>query len=96
MLATAIQVGAAVIVTYNLRDFPPSPLARFGIEALHPDEFVELLLDEDVDTALDVIRELRARLRTPAKSQAEYIDMLINKLRMIRTAQILRAHMARF
>ena len=43
VLAAAIHAGAAVIVTYNLRDFPSSELAKFGIEAWHPDEFVEFL-----------------------------------------------------
>jgi predicted nucleic acid-binding protein len=96
VLATAIHAGAAVIVTYNLRDFPASELAKFGIEAWHPDEFVEFLLKVELDAALDAIREHRARLRQPAKSQSEYIDMLMNKLHMPRTAQTLVALASRF
>jgi predicted nucleic acid-binding protein len=96
VLATAIHAGAAVIVTYNLRDFPASELAKFGIEAWHPDEFVEFLLKVELDAALDAIREHRARLRQPAKSQSEYIDMLMNKLHMPRTAQTLAALASRF
>ena len=38
-LAAAIRAGAGVIVTYNLKDFPAETLARFDIEALHPDDF---------------------------------------------------------
>ena len=96
VLAAAIHAGAAVIVTYNLRDFPASELAKFGIEAWHPDEFVEFLLNAELDAALDAIREHRARLRQPAKSQSEYIDMLMNKLHMPRTAQTLGALASRF
>lgn len=96
VLAAAIHAGAAVILTYNLRDFPSSELAKFGIEAWHPDEFVEFLLNAEIDTALDAIRELRARLRQPPKTQSEYIHMLENKLQMSRTAQILRAYASRF
>ena len=96
VLATAIHAGAAVIVTYNLRDFPASELAKSGIETWHPDDLVEFLLDAEIDTALDAIREHRARLRRPAKTQAEYIEMVIDKLNMPRTGQILRTHTARF
>ncbi len=96
VLAAAIQAGAAVIVTYNLRHFPPSELVKFGIDAWHPDDFVESILYAEFDATLEAIRELRARLRRPAKSQADYIDMLANRLQMPRTAQILRANASRF
>jgi predicted nucleic acid-binding protein len=96
VLAAAIHAGAAVIVTYNLRDFPSSELAKFGIEAWHPDEFVEFLLNTEIDAALDAIREHRGRLQRPPKTQREYIDMLMNKLQMPRTAQILGALASRF
>jgi hypothetical protein len=33
-------------VTYNLKDFPAETLARFDIEALHPDDFLVSLLDQ--------------------------------------------------
>jgi predicted nucleic acid-binding protein len=96
VLAAAIHVGAAVIVTYNLRDFPASKLAKFGIEPWHPDELVEFLLNSEIDAALDAIREHRGRLQRPPKTQREYIDMLMNKLQMPRTAQILGALASRF
>ena len=41
VLAAAIRCGASVIVTLNLKDFPAQVLGQFGIEAQHPDEFVE-------------------------------------------------------
>jgi hypothetical protein len=40
VLAAAIRAGAEVIVTYNLKDFPAETLAKFGIEAQHPDDFL--------------------------------------------------------
>jgi len=45
VLAAAIRVGASVIVTFNLADFPAAALARFHIEAQHPDDFLISLLD---------------------------------------------------
>lgn len=40
VLAAAIRCHAQVIVTQNLKDFPPAGLEPFGIEAQHPDLFV--------------------------------------------------------
>jgi len=40
VLAAAVVCGAHVIVTSNLRDFPPESLLEWGIEAQHPDEFL--------------------------------------------------------
>ena len=96
VLAVALHTGAAVIVTYNLRHFPATELVKFGTEACHPDEFAESILNGEFDAALEAIRELRARLQRPAKTQSEYIDMLANKLQMPRTAQILRMNVSRF
>jgi hypothetical protein len=96
VLAAGIHAGASGIVTYNLRDFPASELVKFGIEAWHPDEFVESLLIADLDAALDAISEHRARLQQPRKTQSQYIDMVTNKLHMPRTGIILRTHVQRF
>lgn len=40
VLAAAIRVGAQLIITNNLKDFPGDYLATFGIEPVHPDEFI--------------------------------------------------------
>jgi predicted nucleic acid-binding protein len=40
VLAAALEAQAQVIVTYNLRDFPPDALQPRGLEAQHPDEFI--------------------------------------------------------
>ena len=45
VLAAAIRASAGIIVTYNLTDFPAETLARFDIEAQHPDDFLVGLLD---------------------------------------------------
>ena len=41
VLAAAIHGDAEVIVTFNLKDFPAATLDHFGIEAQHPDAFLE-------------------------------------------------------
>jgi predicted nucleic acid-binding protein len=45
VLAAAIRSGAQAIITFNLKDFPDDALAQYGIEAIHPDLFIEHQLD---------------------------------------------------
>jgi predicted nucleic acid-binding protein len=43
VLGAAIASRADTIITFNLRDFPSSTLAPWGIRAAHPDDFVQEL-----------------------------------------------------
>ena len=65
VLAAAIHCGANVIVTANLRDFPNSVLAGFGLEAMHPDPFILSFVSGDQSAAIDALRRLRQSLRNP-------------------------------
>ncbi|MEV0401590.1 PIN domain-containing protein [Actinoallomurus sp. NPDC050550] len=47
VLAAAIKAGAQVIVTSNLRDFPPDELATWNVEAKSPDDFLLNQIDLD-------------------------------------------------
>ncbi|MCA9164925.1 MAG: PIN domain-containing protein, partial [Planctomycetales bacterium] len=40
VLAAAIRCNADAIVTFNLKDFPAATLKPFGIDVLHPDNFL--------------------------------------------------------
>src|SRR5579863_4356667 len=40
VLAAAIRSSASVIVTFNLKDFPEKIIKKYGIEAQHPDIFL--------------------------------------------------------
>lgn len=40
VLKAALDGGAELIVTLNLRDFPPRILGYYGMRAIHPDEFL--------------------------------------------------------
>ena len=68
VLAAAILGQANVIVTMNLRDFPPGVLAPFGIEAQHPDEFVLHLLDLSPGAVLAAAQDHRRSLKNPPKT----------------------------
>lgn len=76
VLAAAVRAGAALIVTANLKDFPASALEPYGIEVLHPDEFLLDQLDLDraaVVAALDTVVTCN---RIPPTSRVELLDSL--------------------
>ena len=76
MLAAAIRGGAAVIVTFNLSDFPPEALAPHGVNARHPDELFSELLDASVDEFCEAVRTQRHALRNPPRSVEEFLTTL--------------------
>ena len=91
VLAAAIHGGAGVIVTFNLVDFPASVLGQFQIEAVHPDEFITRLWDEDQQSVLHAVRLHRASLKRPPKSPADYLATL-EQSRLTETVVFLRPH----
>jgi hypothetical protein len=73
VLAAAIHCGAQEIVTFNRRDFPEHALRPYGIRAVHPDEFVEHLLDLNAEAVCEAVRRIRRRLANPPRSAEEMI-----------------------
>jgi hypothetical protein len=76
VLAAAIRAGAQVIVTTNLKDFPPAALEPFDIEAQHPDAFVLHLLSLDAGAVARAVVAQAASLRNPAVSREQLLDTL--------------------
>lgn len=76
VLAAAIVAKADYIVTFNVKDFPPGNLRRYGIEALHPDKFVMLLLEASASTVCAAAREHHLSHRNPALSAEDYLLQL--------------------
>jgi predicted nucleic acid-binding protein len=70
VLAAAIHSGAQEIVTFNLRDFPAAVLRPYGVRAVHPDEFVEHLLDLNSEIVCEAVRRIRRRLANPPSTGA--------------------------
>ena len=89
VLAAAIHSGATIIVTKNLTDFPAAALAPHGIAAIHRDAFVRALFDTNPDAVVESARSLRADLKDPLRSPAEYIAALESQ-DMAATASALR------
>jgi hypothetical protein len=76
VLAAAIYVNADVIMTFNLKDFPLSYLKSFGIEAIHPDEFVIDFIKYDKLKSLVAFINQVESLRNPPKSKIDVLDIL--------------------
>jgi predicted nucleic acid-binding protein len=91
VLAAAIHGQAEVIVTFNLSDFPASVLGSFGIEAIHPDEFIARLWDEEPAGVLTAAKLHRQSLKRPPKTVAEYLATL-EQCRLPETVARLRPH----
>jgi predicted nucleic acid-binding protein len=89
VLAAAIRAGADVIVTFNLKDFPPDAVGKYGIEAQHPDDFVVHLLVTDPAAVCAAVKRHRLSLKRPPKSVAEYLAAL-ERQGLARTVEELR------
>jgi len=76
VLAAAIRSAAEAIVTLNLSDFPAETLARYQIEAKHPDDFIVELIDSAPAAVIEVVVRQAADLRSPRRSVHEVLDTL--------------------
>lgn len=91
VLAAALEAEAGYIVTLNLKDFPSKVLEPLSIQAINPDGFIHLLLQNDTDAVLETMKLQRTRLRNPPKSPEEYLISL-EKQGLTRTLEVIREH----
>ncbi|MES9853453.1 MAG: PIN domain-containing protein [Candidatus Thiodiazotropha sp. L084R] len=76
VLAAAIRSSAQAIITFNLKDFPEAALDQYGIEAMHPDAFIEHQLDLHQGAVVAAAKQHRQALKNPPKTAGEYIETL--------------------
>lgn len=76
-------------VTFNLKDFRGAALLPFGVEAIHPDDFVLNQLSLSQLAGLRAIKAMRIRLRRPPMTAAELLEVL-ERSQLPRTAAWLR------
>ncbi|ROQ17237.1 MULTISPECIES: PIN domain-containing protein [unclassified Curtobacterium] len=76
VLAAAVRAGADVLVTFNLRDFPPASLAVLDVETVHPDDFLLDQLDLFPGVVTRVLRELAEDYVDPPQSVEDILDTL--------------------
>ncbi len=93
VLAAAIRCGASVIVTFNEKDFPDSALAPFGVEAQHPDLFIDNLFDLDPAAVVTAAQRQRAQLSEPPVSVEKFLDILLRQA-LVQTSKALGTYRA--
>jgi hypothetical protein len=79
VLAAAIRCGASVTVTFNEKDFPVDALAPFGIEAQHPDLFIDNLFGLDPAAVIAAAQRQRSQLKNPPMTVDAYLDVLLRQ-----------------
>ncbi|MFC0142171.1 PIN domain-containing protein [Erwinia mallotivora] len=76
VVAAAVRSNAEIIVTINLKDFPKAALNNFGIETMHPDEFITDLFDLNPALVLSAVSQQRRSMSKPGVSVEEYLEAL--------------------
>lgn len=79
VLAAALMAGASLIVTFNLKDFPVDALAPYGIEAVHPDEFLLSQLELDAVAVCRAVRLQREALKNPPRTIDDLLDTFMQQ-----------------
>ncbi len=79
VLAAAMKCGAELIVTFNLKDFPKAALETYDVEAIHPDDFIVDVLDLNLASCIQAVREMRMSLKNPPKTQDELLAILLKQ-----------------
>lgn len=79
VVAAAIHGGASLIVTFNLKDFPPDRLEPYNLAAQHPDEFIVDRLDLNAARVCEAAANHRRSLKHPPKTADEYLETLLKQ-----------------
>lgn len=76
VLAAAIRCNADAIVIFNLKDFPEASLTPYGIEAIHPDDFIYYQVDMAPSVCCKAIRDQRLALKNPPMEVEKLLSIL--------------------
>lgn len=76
VLAAALRANAEIIVTVNLKDFPPDCMDHYNIMSQHPDDFILDLIDLDQPKVLSCFKEDRNHYNNPPFKVDEYLIKL--------------------
>lgn len=89
VLAAAIVANAQAIVTQNLNDFPEERLRPYGIEAVHPDQFVLDTIDLFPVAVCETLAEQADDLKNPPITRDQLLDRL-ERIGLVRSVARLR------
>ena len=89
ILAAAIKENADVIVTFNLKDFPGDYINTFDIEVLHPDRFINNLINQDKIKSVQALKNQVSSLRNPPRTINDVL-ITLEKCGLIESVKNLR------
>jgi hypothetical protein len=69
ILAGAIRGGCPLIVTFNLKHFPPDALAPWSIHASHPQDYLLVLYDMEPKQVIRCLGEIAGRRKIELEDQ---------------------------
>jgi hypothetical protein len=76
VLAAAVAGRADILVTENLKDFPPAAVADFGITIVGQDDFLSGLLELYPDAVLSAPRRQASRYRREPRTVLALLNVL--------------------
>ena len=79
VLAAAIRCNADAIITINLKHFPPSALNAYGVEPLHPDDFIYYQIDMEPAICCSAFKQQRQALKKPPMDVNTFLGKLQNQ-----------------
>jgi hypothetical protein len=92
VVAAALKTQAAIIVTENLKDFPPKTLAPLNLEAKSADAFIADTIALDPGKAVTAIRTMRERFKRPEMS-AETLLLEMEARGLVETVDVLKPYL---
>lgn len=91
VLAAAITCGADAIITFNRKDFPAAELSKYGLEAIHPDDFIVNNLDLNIAKVLEAVNKQRKSLKNPPRDVDSFLETLF-KQQLPLTVEVLKTY----
>jgi hypothetical protein len=76
VVAAGIAADATVILTWNLRDFPPKELKKFGLRRETPDAFLSGVYDNVPELMVASLANARRNLTKTQLSAPDFVNML--------------------
>lgn len=76
VLAAAIKTNANIIVTNNLKDFPPDYLQSFGLSAKTTDDFLTDIIDLNHEQSVAAFKEMVLNKTNPKYDELEILNQL--------------------
>jgi predicted nucleic acid-binding protein len=90
VLAAAIKAGAQVIVTENLRDFPPGAMAEWNVEAKSPDDFVLDQISIDLKVVYACVQDIANSRRQRPETVGDVLTQM-ERAGLVQSAAALRS-----